>query len=93
MLSSIDIQRKYVEFYRNMRNYIWPYSAVECLADLEIETYKAFPDVNNIRKKLFELYPYIKNTLRDDEDFNSAYEDFRDALDVSCDTYLKISVV
>ena len=54
MISAKDLQRAYVNLYRQLRNYVWDVDTVEHLANFEIEVYNRFPDLAEI-KRLFEI--------------------------------------
>ena len=54
MISAKDLQRAYVNLYRQLRNYVWDVDTVEHLANFEIAVYSRFPDLAEI-KRLFEI--------------------------------------
>jgi len=74
MTNSAEIQTTYNKFYTYMRNYIWDFKTVDLLADLEIEIYKRFPNIDDAKRTLEKLKSKIDKTLREDEDFQKSYE-------------------
>ena len=94
MLSFNTLQKYYVELYKNLRKYIWDFSTVEKLVDLEIEVHRKFPDLDAIRKCLSKLEKDISEEFLEDEDLKSAYDEFADILDSEDDgMYSKINQV
>ena len=60
MITTNDLQRLYVDMYKQIREYLWPFRIVEALADLEIACYKAFPDIDEVKKCFRRLSSEIK---------------------------------
>ena len=80
-MNSNEIQNAYVDLYTQMRKYIWPFDVIDILVDLEIESFKSFPDVMKLRELLDRLHREIQSTLSDDKDFETAYSSFKKLLD------------
>lgn len=90
MVSYADIRSSYTEFYKNMRNYIWDPSAVECLADIEIECYKSIPSTKRIRSLLSRMYSLTRDVRSSDEDFAKSLKDLDNVVQDNI-VYVKLS--
>ena len=55
-MNSNEIQNAYVDLYTQMRKYIWPFDVIDILVDLEIESFKSFPDS---QKLLLQAVPVL----------------------------------
>ena len=96
MISGNDLQNAYFDLYSELRRYIWSYQDVKTLANLEIETFKRFPDVDQIRKYLNLMEMSACFVTNDDEDIKLAFQDFKDVLDSiesNDDIYAKLTEV
>lgn len=92
MISSYEIQAAYNDLYVCFRNYIWGLPIIEMLADLEIASYQAFPDISEVRRCLNKLSSSIRQVMNKDDELKSAVENFQEL--VSCDDlYLKLNKV
>lgn len=80
-MNSNEIQNSYVDLYTQMRKYIWPFDVIDILVDLEIESFKSFPDVMKLQELLDRLHREIQSTLSDDKDFETAYSSFKKLID------------
>lgn len=90
MLDSMEIRSLYNALYAEMRNYIWDFDTVSCLADLEISCYDALQDIQAIRLNLDKLSLMVHDIRRNDESLDSAFSNFEELLDSSEDVFLKI---
>ena len=81
MVSGNELQNAYIDLYSELRRYIWSYQDVRTLANLEIETFKRFPDVSQVRKYLNLMEMSARFVTNDDEDVMLAFQDFKDVLD------------
>ena len=81
MVNALIIQHLYNKLYEQLRNYIWEIDCVECIAELEIECYKACIDLQVVDKKLKYLGKFIKDILKEDKDLKRRYDDFIQAID------------
>lgn len=79
MITSVQLQNAYIQMYRCMREYIWPYEAVSALADLEVSIFCAFPNMYEVRNNLAKLYTEIHDVLIEDDKFNDKFELLRQA--------------
>lgn len=90
---SNELEIAYTNLYRNLRNYIWEFSTVEKLVELEISIYKAFPDRDTIKNNLSSLYYDIKETLKEDEDLRDSYEKLKTIIESDETFYSKLDKV
>ena len=79
IITSADLQNKYLDFYRCMMQYLWDIRVVENLAHLEIAIYERFPDKSTILRYLNLLRPDIKSTYTElasngDHEFKDSFE-------------------
>ena len=74
MKSSNELHNAYNDLYREIRQYIWSIRTVQLLAALEIETYKAFPDVSEVQRCYDALHRDIVHSLDRDEDSEDLYK-------------------
>ena len=93
MISDVEIQNAYIDLYEVVRNYIWEYSAVIVLAELEIECFKRFFDVQKIRNLLNSFTSYCRHIIIDDEELQIALNSFYNILDNSNITYCKLYAI
>lgn len=83
MITTNDLQRFYVDMYRQIREYLWPFRIVEALADLEIACYKAFPDIDEVKQCFRRLSSEIKFQAdkEENEDLLKSIDKFQKFLD------------
>lgn len=93
MVNALIIQHLYNKLYEQLRNYIWEIDCVECIAELEIESYKACIDLRAVDKKLKYLGKFIKDILKDDDELKRRYDDFIQAIDNNDGASYNIKVV
>lgn len=83
MIAAAILQNAYNDLYIKLRNYIWDYETVVKIAELEVATYMAFPDIENIRY----AFSRLKNDVRDsdiypdDEELQQALDAFEEKLE------------
>lgn len=92
MISYSDVQNAYNKLYVSLRKYIWDFSVVEALADLEIAAYKTFPDVADVRSKFYRLRGMISFLFIEDEDMKKRFDSLGDILEEDI-TFSKINQV
>lgn len=90
MITSTDLQRNYVKIFSLMRNYVWTFDIVECLADLEVATYNAFINVEEVRRCFDRLKSLIRDVTRNDEELKEALDKFQSILDLQEEYYYRI---
>lgn len=90
LMSFNELQNRYIQLYKLLRNYIWEYDIVELIADLEVLTFTAFTDKEELKKALDALERAIRFTdvWKQDEQMQEQFSAFRDALD--CDTAIPL---
>lgn len=96
VITSSDIQVKYEKLYSFMMDFLWEFTTVQALANLEIAIFKRFPDKDEMQKCLRDLnakvfYTYNELDQDDESEFKDAYEDLEEAIenfeDPGCELY------
>ena len=80
MTSVTDLQIKYVDMDEHLRQYTWDFDTVESLAELEIDVYEAFPDIEKVKADFNKLYSNVKEYIEDDEPLKNTIENFKKEL-------------
>lgn len=95
MRSNIHLQQAYIKLYRHLRDFIWDFSVVELIADLEVESFTTFPDVDKLRKTTNKLDIEFRDLLKDEdnEDFKTTWNSFKDIVNNNSEYYHKIHEV
>lgn len=87
--SNIEIQEIYNNLYRCMRSYLWNVRVVNLLIDIQDEVYKAFPDVQKLRRMIQKLKAEVKPTIIYNKD--DLLQKCIDAFDeITDDTYVPL---
>lgn len=82
MITATALQTAYNKLYAEFRNYIWDFDIVELLADLEIEVYQTFPDMNNVKSKFQKLKRQVSFTdAFQDESLKDVFDHFEEIID------------
>lgn len=76
MTSSVIIQNKYISLYKLLRNYLWNFQTVEDIAELEMECFRALPDVDRIKMKLNAVSNAAIYVIRDDDKLKECLDSF-----------------
>ena len=94
MIAAAILQSAYKDLYTKLRNYIWDYETVVKIADLEVATYMAFPDIDNIRRAFSKLSVDIKDSdiYSDDEELQQALDEFDEKLQGADQLFYKLEV-
>lgn len=94
MRTSAKLQPLYNELYSNMRKYIWDYDTVATLVDVESETYRRFPNMDQLRRFTSNLKSRIIGTsaYKDDDAFRQSLETFEESINDEDDLYAGIAV-
>ena len=95
MITSSEIQYAYNKLFIQMRLYVWDFSVVEKLVDLEISIYKAIPSIIDIKKCLKALKRDIWDTVKADEtgEFKRAFTKLENLVEKEDSAYYKIRKV
>lgn len=93
MISYAEIRNAYNKLYAEMRRYIWGFSIVVLLADIEIESYKTCPDVATIRNLLRNLSGAVLSVSNQDPDLKKAIDTFMELVRDEDTAYAKIHKV
>lgn len=83
MTSSVIIQNKYISLYKLLRNYLWNFQTVEDIAELEMECFRALPDVDRIKMKLNAVSNAAIYVIRDDDELKECLDSFYELLNDS----------
>lgn len=83
MTSSVIIQNKYISLYKLLRNYLWNFQTVEDIAELEMECFRALPDVGRIKIKLNAVSNAAIYVIRDDDKLKECLDSFYELLNDS----------
>ena len=86
LITSSDLQVKYEHLYSFLMNYLWEFTTVQALADLEIAVFQRFPDKEEMLKCLKELKTKISATYNelaedDEEEFKETFDDLEQAIE------------
>lgn len=81
MTSSVIIQNKYISLYKLLRNYLWNFQTVEDIAELEMECFRALPDVDRIKMKLNAVSNAAIYVIRDDDKLKECLDSFYELLE------------
>ena len=86
VITSQDIQNRYIDLYLFMMDYLWDLKVVKELANLEIAIYKRFPDKDEMSNCLHKLRYDIQATYNElaedgEEDFKKYYEALDEAIE------------
>lgn len=96
VITSADIQIKYEHLYKFLMDFLWEFTVVQKLANLEIAIFRRFPDKDEMLEKLRDLqrcicYTYNELDADDDKEFKAAVEDLESAIedyeDPGCELY------
>lgn len=85
-----EVKLAYNDMYLILCKYIWDFPVVEALADVEIEAYKVFPDIDALRRKADVLSAEIRQDSADAEDAVEAVRIFKEELDKVEKVYYKL---
>ena len=88
--SSILLRNAYDNLYKQLRRFIWSFDDVEKIADLEVISYTAFPDIDKLRK----TFQSLRSSFREieDDDFQEEVKSFQDFINKADKFYLKVDV-
>ena len=96
VITSSDIQVKYEQLYGFLMDFLWEFTTVQALANLEIAIFKRFPDKDEMLRCLRDLKRdiiYTANELAEDDEveFKEAIDDLEDAINnyenAGCELY------
>lgn len=72
MITATELQQSYINLYRQLREYLWPFNIVELIAELEIECYSSFPQVSRLRNLFSRLKREIfSDYISDDDEYDT----------------------
>lgn len=89
MILGSDLQFIYTELYSALRKYILDLKTVEALADLEVETYKLFPNPSKLSEYITKLKYCIYDIISDKE-VDGFINEFIEVLTSDTDLYANL---
>ena len=94
MITASKLQSAYNDLYLCMCKYIWDFPTVDALADLEIETYQTFPDMECLKKKLYCLKRFVSHidALEHDSELSQRFDDFESLIADNADLYASLKI-
>lgn len=94
MIAAAIIQSAYNDLYKQLRNYIWEYETVVKIANLEVASYMAFPDIDDIRRAYSELKSDVTSSdvWSDDKELQKSMDRFEEKLDGADQIFYGLSV-
>lgn len=93
MTNANELQAAYVKLYRCMREYVWSFSTVELLAELEIAIYARFPDMDLVRSKFQALHLDIREQAKLDEELSEKIDALKELIDLEDSYYAELNSV
>ena len=90
MITANQLQRQYVKWYRQLRNYIWPYNIVCALADVEVAIYRVFPALNEVKQAVYKLKSLCYRYVKDDQELIDEFETLIELIEENSTIYSKI---
>lgn len=96
IITSADLQVKYEHLYKFLMQFLWEFSVVQDLANLELAIFKRFPDKDEMQNCLRVLKRSISATYTemeadDDSEFKDTVEDLEKSIedyeDPGCELY------
>lgn len=96
VITSSDLQVKYEKLYKFLMDFLWEFSTVQALANLELAIFKRFPDRDEMLNCLRQLKVEISSTYNeladdDEEEFKKTFEDLETSIeefeDPGCELY------
>ena len=103
-ITSADIQIAYEHLYRFLMDFLWEFTVVQSMANLEIAIFKRFPDKEEMQDCLRDLkrnisYTYTELSQDDNTEFEEAVDDLENAIEeydeekTGCELYAVEEVV
>lgn len=77
-----QLQSCYKDFYVQFRKYLWDFDAINALAELEVELYRVFPDLEKARAKCQELKRNLSyhTVFEEDEELRGTFEELENEI-------------
>ena len=104
LITSSDLQVKYEHLYKFLMDFLWEFTTVQALANLELAIFKRFPDKEEMLKCLNDLKIEISATYNelaedDEKEFQETFDDLETAINdfddenTGCELYAVEEVV
>lgn len=81
-VSAQDFRNTYENFYDAMRMYLWPYSVLKELAQVELDIYDAFIDVEKLSNDFSRLQASIRDVCKDDDRLGDSCNDLLELINL-----------
>lgn len=85
MTSSAELQVQYTHLYKQLRKYIWDIEVVQGLAELEIEVYSKFPNLDKAKAKFNVVRSAAYEAAKTDKELDKELKAFSSMLDTCAD--------
>lgn len=82
MISSQDFRNKYEKFYNQLRLYLWPYNVLEELAQVEVDIYCAFIDIEKLELDFNRLCSSIRDVCTEDQELEDSRAGLQELIDM-----------
>lgn len=89
-ISSTRVQGAYNKLYSHLREYLWEYDDAMLIAELEVESYKAFPELDKIRILLDKLEKISRRADIDDQPLYDVFAYFNKLIEDVDTVHLKL---
>lgn len=76
MIQSSEIQKLYIDLYKELKEFIWPIRVVERIADLEVACFDKFPSVSAIQNCLRRLKLDTYIDMKSSDEFKPVLDKF-----------------
>ena len=92
--SSQTFRNVYERFYNEFRRYLWPYSVLVNLADLECDIYSAFLNLSKLKTDFARLNSVTRQVRSDDMAFGKVYRELENLInETTSNSYMLINRV
>ena len=92
--SSQTFRNVYERFYNEFRRYLWPYSVLVNLADLECDIYSAFLNLPKLKTDFARLNSVTRQIRSDDVAFGKVYRELENLInETTSNSYMLINRV
>lgn len=90
MINAKLLQNAYVKLYKELREFLWDMPVIELIAELEVATFTAFPDIEDISNKLKKLSQLGKSIIEEDNDLKLRIDEFEKLLEEQPTVYASL---
>lgn len=91
IVSSQDFRNVYEKLYNEIRKYLWPFSVLQELSDVEVDIYSAFVNMEKLKVDFDKLRTSMKDVLKDDTELSKYVNKMLDLIsDEDAGSYLRL---